>query len=361
MQIRLSENIRSLRKEHKLTQEQLADALGVTVGAVYKWETGLSMPEIRLLMELADLFEVSVDSLLGYTMKSGNVQNRIERMVSFLAVKDYERAIAESEKALRKYPNNFLLVYVSAQMYMAKTMEELSKEAMVKSNALFEHAISLLDQNTDSSINEVTILNLMANNYMVTGELDRALEILKKNNICNINSSMLASVYAVGLGQPDEASKYIEPAMLEALNTVSKSAYAASFAYARKNDITCISALEWLIGFLDSLKTDPETISHIDKFKPSYLALLAIWEEKFGYKDKAEDHIKEAYMLAMRFDATPAYNMNGLRFISHPDAVSVDIVGKTACEAMDYLVFDRVPKSKASQKIKRLWDELNNK
>ena len=99
MQIRLSENIRSLRKEHKLTQEQLADALGVTVGAVYKWETGLSMPEIRLLMELADLFEVSVDSLLGYTMKSGNVQNRIERMVSFLAVKDYERAIAESEKA----------------------------------------------------------------------------------------------------------------------------------------------------------------------------------------------------------------------------------------------------------------------
>nr|MCR4556847.1 helix-turn-helix domain-containing protein [Saccharofermentans sp.] len=54
MQIKLSENIRSLRKEHKLTQEQLADALGVTVGAVYKWETGLSMPEIRLLMELAD-------------------------------------------------------------------------------------------------------------------------------------------------------------------------------------------------------------------------------------------------------------------------------------------------------------------
>ncbi|MBR2549378.1 MAG: helix-turn-helix transcriptional regulator, partial [Clostridiales bacterium] len=152
MQIRLSENIRSLRKEHKLTQEQLADALGVTVGAVYKWETGLSMPEIRLLMELADLFEVSVDSLLGYTMQSGNVQNRIERMVSFLAVKDYERAIAESEKALRKYPNYFLLVYVSAQMYMAKNMEERNKEAMVKSNALFEHAISLLDQNTDSSI-----------------------------------------------------------------------------------------------------------------------------------------------------------------------------------------------------------------
>ena len=140
MQIRLSENIRSLRKEHKLTQEQLADALGVTVGAVYKWEADLSMPEIRLLMELADLFEVSVDSLLGYTMQKGSVQSRIERIVSFLAVKDYESAIAESEKALKKYPNNFLIVYVSAQMYMAKTMEELSKEAMVKSKNSFSYA-----------------------------------------------------------------------------------------------------------------------------------------------------------------------------------------------------------------------------
>jgi transcriptional regulator with XRE-family HTH domain len=342
-----------------LTQEQLADALGVTVGAVYKWEAGLSMPEIRLLMELADLFEVSVDSLLGYTMKSGSVQSRIERMMSFLAVKDYESAIAESEKALQKYPNNFLLVYASAQMYMIKTMEEMSKEAMVKSNELFEKAISLLDQNTDSSINEFTISNLMANNYLVTGDADKSLEVLKKNNICNINSSMIASIYAVGLGQPDEAFKYIEPAVIEVINKTCLTAYAASFAYAQKNDIACITNLEWLIGFFDSLKKDPESLSHIDKFKAIILALLAVWEEKFGYKDKAEDHIKEAYELATRFDDTPAYNSNNLRFISKTDAISVDNAGKTACEAVDFLVFDRVPKNKASKKIKQLWDELN--
>ena len=44
MQMMLAENIRRLRKERSLTQEQLSEVLGVTAGAVYKWEAGLSVP-----------------------------------------------------------------------------------------------------------------------------------------------------------------------------------------------------------------------------------------------------------------------------------------------------------------------------
>lgn len=47
MAIRPAERIRTLRKARNLTQEQLAEVLGVTVGAVYKWEAGLSTPELR--------------------------------------------------------------------------------------------------------------------------------------------------------------------------------------------------------------------------------------------------------------------------------------------------------------------------
>ena len=66
MKLTLSENIRSFRKERKMTQEQLATVLGVTVGAVYKWESGLSVPELDLIVEMADFFDTSVDVLLGY-------------------------------------------------------------------------------------------------------------------------------------------------------------------------------------------------------------------------------------------------------------------------------------------------------
>lgn len=52
MNTTLAETIRSLRKERKLTQEQLAEAVGVTISAVSKWEAGLSNPDISMLPEL---------------------------------------------------------------------------------------------------------------------------------------------------------------------------------------------------------------------------------------------------------------------------------------------------------------------
>ena len=57
MDIKFGENLKRMRKERSLTQEALADALGVTAGAVYKWEAGLSSPELEMLMRIADLFD----------------------------------------------------------------------------------------------------------------------------------------------------------------------------------------------------------------------------------------------------------------------------------------------------------------
>ena len=53
MVITLAENIRKCRKERALTQEQLAEVLGVTTGAVYKWEAKLSLPELELIVRMA--------------------------------------------------------------------------------------------------------------------------------------------------------------------------------------------------------------------------------------------------------------------------------------------------------------------
>lgn len=62
----LAGNIARYRKESRLTQEELANKIGITYQAVSKWETGQTMPDVATLSMLATILEVSVDKLLGY-------------------------------------------------------------------------------------------------------------------------------------------------------------------------------------------------------------------------------------------------------------------------------------------------------
>jgi len=360
MQVNLAENIKKLRKEHSMTQEQVADALGVTVGAVYKWEAGLSLPEIRLLLEIADLFETSVDALLGYEHRSGNADSLINRIRICLAEKDFEGAVSESEKALKKYPNHFRLVYTCAFMYMVMTTEDKSRKSMARSNELFEKALGLMDRESSGDINEVTIKNYIATNYLSVGETEKALEIFKENNIHNINSSLISYLYAIELDRPDESLKYAKKTIIDTVISLSRTIYGVSFSYASRNDRACITSLKWLESFLDTLKTDPEEMVYTDKFKILSLALCAVWEEKFGCHDDAQKDIEEAYRLAQRFDEAPVFDAHGIRFIDDPEGKMIDSFGKDISEAVEKYVFDLVPKNNATKKIRKRWDELGS-
>ena len=60
-------NIRGERSRLDLTQEQLAEKLGVAESTIRRWEEGLTKPSPHLLMEMSDLFGCSIDYLLGRT------------------------------------------------------------------------------------------------------------------------------------------------------------------------------------------------------------------------------------------------------------------------------------------------------
>ena len=62
---RIGKNIATLRRDHNMTQMQLADEAGVSFQAVSNWERGNSMPDISKLPQLSELFSVSIDELLG--------------------------------------------------------------------------------------------------------------------------------------------------------------------------------------------------------------------------------------------------------------------------------------------------------
>lgn len=61
----IGQRIKQLRKKNDLTQERLADFLGVTYKAVSKWECGLTMPDLAIILPLAKVLGVSADELLG--------------------------------------------------------------------------------------------------------------------------------------------------------------------------------------------------------------------------------------------------------------------------------------------------------
>lgn len=65
MESTLGNRITKNRKRLGLTQDQLAEKLGITAQAVSKWENDLSCPDISILPKLADIFEISIDELLG--------------------------------------------------------------------------------------------------------------------------------------------------------------------------------------------------------------------------------------------------------------------------------------------------------
>ncbi len=103
----MNEIISKLRKEAGLTQEQLANMIGVSAQTVSKWETGTTMPDIMLLPIIADVFNTDIDSLFGRVNKSNqkNVsQDNIheEMYNSFFEILQKVWDISESEEEAKK-------------------------------------------------------------------------------------------------------------------------------------------------------------------------------------------------------------------------------------------------------------------
>ena len=82
----LGSMIATLRKEHNMTQLQLAEKMGVTDKAVSKWERDLSCPDVASLPRLAELFGITVDEMLQVkeTARSQPAENKTEKIMDIV-------------------------------------------------------------------------------------------------------------------------------------------------------------------------------------------------------------------------------------------------------------------------------------
>ena len=93
-QVKIGGFLRELRKEKELTQEQLAEKFGVSSRSVSRWENGNTMPELGILVELAEFYEVDIKEIIDGERKSENMKKEEKEMLRKVA--DY----AEVEKKL---------------------------------------------------------------------------------------------------------------------------------------------------------------------------------------------------------------------------------------------------------------------
>lgn len=334
MELKLAENIKRMRKERQLTQEALANALGVTVGAVYKWEADLTSPEISMLVRIADLFDTSVDTLLGYEMADKRKGSITEYIYSLLAKKDHT-ALEEAEKALIRYPNDFGVIVAAGNSFSAFGMEEKNNDMLKRAIVLFEKALCIVPSDINPRYGKLNIIGNIAFMYFLLDEKDKALSMMIENNEGGVFSSKIAWLTAMTGNTGDDCYTQLctNFSMLnfELINVT----MGLLFYYKNKGDMNGIKTIaRWCIEFSENTRKTKDPCFY-DKINCACLTAESYAYFKSGDKEKAKELLTEAYDLAVFFDSSEEKIEDIIKlFDSQQEAALFSLLGGTGMEAI---------------------------
>lgn len=113
-QIKTGSFIKALRKSHQMTQEQMAEVFGVSRRTVSRWETGSNLPDLDILVEMADYFKVDLRELLNGEPKAETMDSAFQDTIWKVA--EYSK---EQRNALKKRIHRlFIAGFVASLFYM---------------------------------------------------------------------------------------------------------------------------------------------------------------------------------------------------------------------------------------------------
>lgn len=179
MQLIIGEKLKKLRRDRNLTQEEVAEHLGISFQAISKWERGDGYPDITMLPALANYFSVTVDDLIG--MEEIAAASKLDEINLTWAENrkagKHQENVKLMREALKTYPGNALLL-----MQLSASLERLEGTEVEKKGYLKE-SIAVLEQIlhycADSEIRGAALANI-ADAYMRDGDYDKALEYAEK-------------------------------------------------------------------------------------------------------------------------------------------------------------------------------------
>lgn len=116
--------IKRYRKEAGLTQEEMANRLGVTAPAVNKWENGNTNPDIELLAPIARLLHISLDTLMSFheELTTSEINDIIRQMDSMFEEEGFDKTYEWALEKIKEYPNCNMLIWQAAVMLDARRL-----------------------------------------------------------------------------------------------------------------------------------------------------------------------------------------------------------------------------------------------
>jgi len=133
-QIKVGAFLKHLRKEKGITQEKLSEELGVSGRTISRWETGKNMPDISLLVEIAEFFDVSIPEIIKGERKSEDMKEEEKEVAETMS--DYAKA--EKEQLVKSIRNMSIIGFIALVVYMV-----LGETGVYNSNSLFRYAYGI--------------------------------------------------------------------------------------------------------------------------------------------------------------------------------------------------------------------------
>ena len=139
--MRIGEQIKNYRKTARLTQEQVANYLGVSTPAVNKWEKGSNMPDISILVDIADYYDISIPEIINGERKS-EIMNEEERKIA-KTMSDY--ATTEKEKIFKEMKIQSIMGVCALVLYwiLHETDAYMYSDALEKLTGYCETLVSV--------------------------------------------------------------------------------------------------------------------------------------------------------------------------------------------------------------------------
>lgn len=325
--MQLNKNIVRLRKKRGLTQEQLANLLNVSVTAVSKWENGNNRPDIELLPDMADVFQVSIDSLLGYEKAYKHLDKFIVEIENDLKLECYDEAMERLRDVIKKYPNDFRVNHLLGDTYYSLIVSDFTCKEKYIEKAIFyyERCIELFEERyceiTTIESLEIQIVTLLL--WKEKDNYDDALALIKKHNQSGKYDYLLAQCL-FQMGKRDEAKainlRHCISGQIFVFNDLSRMAdmYVQDADYGKA------------IRFLESevcsyrLFMDEENGNYADRAYAGKAEIISNLYKKIGDLDSAGKWHRDAVKHAKRYSKNPSMDISSMKYCENVPGRMID-------------------------------------